>query len=64
MKNIDRLKNARSNIEFAKILAFKIAQALNGKLNDQTDHMSFEKFHDTREKFEKIFLSWLEEENA
>ena len=63
MNNLDKIKNAKSGISIAKMLAFKVAQELHGNLNDLRSFTEFEQFHETKNKFEKIFSSWLSEES-
>ena len=60
MRILDYIKNTKSDIELAKMLSFKVAQEINGKLNDQKK--SSEAFYETKEKFYKTFLEWFKEE--
>ena len=61
MRNLDKIKNAKSDFDVAKMLAFKVAQEICGNLNDQDGHQSFKRFHETKERFENEFLKWLKE---
>ena len=64
MRNLDKLKQARSDYEAAKMLSFKAAQIICGNLNDQEHSDSSDRFREVRGNFEKEFLEWFKAEEG